>query len=116
MKIVVDESVSDSVVSYLRSNGYHVIAIAETGGSGLKDPDVFEIVKNDNAILLTRDNHFTNSLRFPPDKTECIVFIRKGNLTSNEEKDLIKWFFDSYSILDFKGRLVSISKNRIKVR
>jgi len=116
MKIVVDESVSFGVVTYLRSKGYHVIAIAETGVSVLKDTDVFKIVKNENAILITRDNHFTNSLRFQPDETACIIFIRKGNLTSNEEKDLIKWFFDSYSILDFKGRLVSISKNRVKVR
>ena len=37
-------------------------------------------------------------------------------VTSHEEIDLIKWFFDSYSVLDFKGRLVSISKERVKVR
>jgi predicted nuclease of predicted toxin-antitoxin system len=116
LRIVVDESVSYDVVTHLRSKGYHVIAIAETGVSGLKDPDVFKIVKNENALLISRDNHFTNSLRFPPDETACIVFIRKGNLTSNEEKDLIEWFFNSHSILDFKGRLVSISKDHVKVR
>ena len=116
MKIVVDESVSYGVASYLRSKEYDVIAIAETVTSGLKDPDVFEIVKKENAVLITRDHHFTNSLRFPPEVTTCIIFIRKGNLTSHEEIDLIKWFFDSYSISDFKSRLVSISKDHIKVR
>jgi len=116
MKIVVDESVSYGAASYLKSKGYNVIVVAETGVSGLKDSDVFNIVKKENAILIARDNHFTNSLRFPPDETTCIIFIRKGNLTSHEEIDLLKWFFNSYSILDFKGRLVSISKDRVKVR
>jgi len=116
MKIVVDESVSYGIVSYLRNKGHDVIAIAEALTSGLKDPDVFEVVKKENAILITRDHHFTNSLRFPPENTSCIIFIRKGNLTSQEEIDLLKWFFDSYSISEFKGRLVSISKDQIKVR
>jgi predicted nuclease of predicted toxin-antitoxin system len=116
MRIVVDESVSYGVVTYLRLKGYHVIAIAEMGLSGLKDSEVFEIVKNENAILITRDNHFTNNLRFPSDETTCIIFIRKGNLISEQEIELIKWFFDSYSISDFKGHLVSISKDHIKVR
>ena len=82
----------------------------------MKGPEVFEIVKNEDAVLITRDNHFTNGFRFPPNETECIIFIRKGNLTSNEEANLIKWFFESYSISDFKGHLVSISKDHIKVR
>ena len=116
MTIVVDESVSYGVVSYLRNLGYNVIAIAEPSTSGLKDPDVFQIVKTENAILITRDNHFTNNIRFPSEETACIIFIRKGNLSSNEEIDLIKWFFNSFNIRDYKGHLVSISKDRVKVR
>ncbi len=82
----------------------------------LRIHDVFDIVKNENAVLITRDHHFTNSFRFPPKETPGIIFIRKGNLTSHEEIDLIKWFFDSYSISNFSGRLVTISKDHIKVR
>lgn len=116
MKIVVDESVSYGVISYLRSVGYKVIAITENPTSGLKDPEVFDIVKKEKAVLITRDHHFTNNFRFPPEETSCIIFIRKGNLTSQEEIDLVKWFFTSYSISDFEGRLVTIFKDHVKVR
>ena len=116
MIIVIDESVSYGVVSYLRSLGNRVIAIAEPSTTGLQDSDVFQIVKRENATLITRDNHFTNNIRFPSEQTSCIIFIRKGNLTSAEEIDLIKWFFESYDIDDFDGRLVSISKDHVKVR
>ena len=44
MKIVVDESVSFGVVSFLRDEGYDVIAIVEDS-SGLKDKNVFSLVK-----------------------------------------------------------------------
>ena len=115
MKIVVDESVSFGVVSFLRDESYDVIAIVEDS-SGLKDKNVFSLVKKEKGILITRDHHFTNNLRFPSKDTLCIIFIRKGNLTSQEEMDLIKWFFDSFSISDFKGRLVTLSKGHVKVR
>ena len=116
MKIVVDESVSFGVVSYLRNEGYDVIAIADAETSGLKGPDVFQIVKKEKAVLITRDHHFTNSLRFPSQETMCIIYIQRGNLTSTEETKLIRWFFDSYSIKDFRGQLVSITKDHVKVR
>ncbi|MCH8127885.1 DUF5615 family PIN-like protein [candidate division KSB1 bacterium] len=77
----VDESVSYGIASYLRNEGYNVIAIAEKETSGLKDSDVFQIIKRENAVLITRDHHFTNNLRFPTKETACIIFIRKGNLT-----------------------------------
>lgn len=116
MKIIVDESVSYGVVSYLRSDGHEVIAITEDPTSGLTDTEVFAIASEDKAVLITRDHHFTNNFRFPPEETSCIIFIRKGNLTSEEEIDLIKWFLNTYSISDFKGQLVTIFKDRVKVR
>ena len=88
MKIVIDESISYGVVSYLRNEGHSVIAIAEQPTSGFKDEEVFEIVTREQASLFTRDHHFTNSLRFPPQDTAGIIFIRKGNLTSDQEIDL----------------------------
>jgi predicted nuclease of predicted toxin-antitoxin system len=116
MKIIVDESVSFGVVGFLRNAGYEVTGIMEKLTSGLEGKDVFDLVKNYKAVLITRDHYFTNSLRFPPTVVACIIYIRKGNLTSTEEIDLINWFFDSYAISDFKGRLVTISPDHIKVR
>ena len=116
MKIIVDESVSYCVVEYLRSIGHSVTAISEEETSVLDYLEVFQYVTNNKAILITRDHHFTNSLRFPPNVTFCIIFIRKGNLTSIEEVDLIKWFFNMYNIADYKNKLITISKDYIKVR
>lgn len=116
MKIIVDESVSFGVVQYLRDKGYDVTAIAEGETARLKDSEVYDSVKKYKAVLITRDHHFANSFRFPPKDTACIVFIRKGNLTSREEVELIKWFIGTHSFEDFTGKLVSIYKKSIKIR
>lgn len=84
--------------------------------TGLSDSEVFKLVKKEKALLITRDHHFTNHLRFPPEDASGIIFIRKGNLTSHEEVDLIKWLFSSYSLQDFQGRLVTLSKDRVRIR
>ena len=63
MKIVIDESVSFGVASFLKEKGHEVIAIAE-GSSGLKDSEVFELVKKEKSALITRDHHFTNNIRY----------------------------------------------------
>ena len=80
------KNVSFSVVRKLRALGYNVIAIAEEYAS-IKDQSIYEMAIREKAILITRDYHFTNSLRYPPEKTEGIVYIRHGNLKSNEEVD-----------------------------
>ncbi|MFH1320699.1 MAG: DUF5615 family PIN-like protein [Bacteroidota bacterium] len=116
MKIVIDESVSLSVVQFLRSINHEVLAIMEEPTAGISDRDVFELAKNEQSMLITRDHHFTNNLRFPPDETEFILYIRKGNLTSEEEKELIRWFFKSYNFNDLKGRLITLSTDRVKIR
>jgi predicted nuclease of predicted toxin-antitoxin system len=85
MKIIADENVSLGVVTFLRNEGFEVSGIMESSISGLDDFNIFELVRKEKGILITREHHFTNSLRFPSEKTAGIIYIRKGNLTTQEE-------------------------------
>lgn len=82
----------------------------------MEGTQVFQLAKSEGAVLISRDHHFANNLLFSPEDSYCIVFIRKGNLTSSEELELMKWFLSSFSFDQFKGKLVTLSKNRVKVR
>ena len=81
MKIVVDESVSFGLAATLREAGHSVTAIAESPTSGIIDEDIFNLVIKNSAVLITRDYHFTNAVRFPSDKTGGIIYVRSGNLS-----------------------------------
>jgi len=73
MRIVLDESVSYGLAEVLLSNGHKTIAIAESVTSGNTDEEVFTLACNSKPVFITRDYHFTNSLRDPSEITGGII-------------------------------------------
>lgn len=116
MKIVLDESVSFGLAEVLKRAKHSVIAVAETSTTGITDEEIFKITAKNNAILITRDYHFTNSLRFPPNKTGGILYIRHGNLTANQEIKLVQRFLSIHPYEKYSGRLVTLYKDSAKIR
>ncbi len=116
MTIVLDESASYGLAEVLRKTGHDVIAIADTTTAGITDEKIFNLTIKHNAVLVTRDYHFTNPLRFPANKTGGIIFIRHGNLTANEEIALVQRFLSIHPYEEYSGKLVTLYKNSIKIR
>lgn len=73
MNFVIDENVSFGVADKLRSSGHKVISIAEDLEQGLSDEEIFALCKKTKSILITRDYHFTNPIRFPP-KVQKVLY------------------------------------------
>jgi predicted nuclease of predicted toxin-antitoxin system len=82
MRIIIDENVSYGVAERLRMGGYDVIFISEKPERGMSDEDIYALIVEEEAVLITRDYHFTNPIRFPVEKTNGIIYIRHGNLRS----------------------------------
>ena len=116
MKIVLDESVSYGLAAVLLRDGHQIVAVAEAGTSGNSDEEVFLLARNNKAVLITRDFHFTNPLRFPPNKTAGIIYIRHGNLSSEEEIHLVTKFLTNHPYADFSGKLTTLYRDSVKIR
>ena len=69
MKFVVDASVAYDVVFKLRSLGHEVLSIVEKYPPKTPDETIFDRAIAENAVLITRDQDFTNTIRYPPGKT-----------------------------------------------
>lgn len=116
MRIVLDESVSYGLAEVLLRDGHQIIAIAESATSGNTDEEVFTLACESKSVLITRDYHFTNPLRFPADKTGGIIYIRHGNLTSEEELLLVTKFLLNHPHAEFSGRLATLYRDSAKIR
>lgn len=116
MKIAIDENVSYGLVERLRMMGYDVISISELAKRGTSDKDIYALILREHAILVTRDYHFTNPVRFPTEKTEGIIYIRQGNLTSEEETKIVENCFYSHDVEVFQGKLVTLYKDGMRFR
>ena len=115
MRFVVDENVSLSVVRGLEAAGHAVVSVAKESAS-LRDEDVYAMAVAQKAILITRDHHFANPIRFPSEKTGGIIYIRHGKLRSEEEAGLVLNFLENANFRAIKGCLVTISKERVSIR
>ena len=116
MNFILDENVSFGLVKKLRSDGHNVISIAENPERGLGDDIIFILCRKTKSIVITRDYHFTNAIRFPTKDAEGIIYIRHGNLTSNEEIELVNQFLNTHPFEWIRGKLVILSKEGIRVR
>ncbi len=116
MRIVVDENVSYSLVERLRTKEYDVISVAELTGRMISDEEVYTLVQKEQAVLITRDHHFTNPIRFPAEKTRGIIYIRHGSLKPADEIAIAEGFLDTYSPEKFQGKLVTLHKDSVRIR
>ncbi len=116
MKIVLDESVSYGLSEALLRDGHQIIAIAKSATSGYTDEEVFTLACKDKSILISRDYHFTNPLRYPPEKMGGIIYIRHGNLTSEEEILLVTRFLTNHPHTEFSGKLATLYKDSVRIR
>ena len=116
MKIVVDENVSADVGVMLRSKGHQVVAVSDMAHRGITDRDVWDLILRERAILITRDHHFTNPIRFDVRETAGVIYLRRGNLSAEMEVRLVERFLSTHQPEEFRGRLVSLSLENTRIR
>ncbi len=114
-RAILDENVSLQVAERLAALGYDVLAIAKHQ-RGMDDEAVFALVTERPCLLVTRDTHFTNPIRFPPAKTGGILYLVHGNLRGREEADLVEQFLKAHPPKVFGGRLVFLSQTSVRIR
>lgn len=116
MKVVLDENVSIGLAEPLRQAGFDVFSVGPDISSGSSDETVFAFVLRAQAVLVTRDHHFTNPVRFDPARTQGVVYIRQGNLSSAQEISLVLEFFQKYPLENFHGKLVTLYLDSVRMR
>jgi predicted nuclease of predicted toxin-antitoxin system len=110
VKFVVDENVSFAVVKVLREKDYEVFSVAERDLTGADDRSVFNLAVKEGGVIITRDYHFKNPIKFPPDRTNGIIYIRHGNLKSSQEVDIVLRFCRLNIFDKILGKLVILFK------
>ncbi len=117
-RAVLDENVGLQVADRLKILGYEVLAVAHHPGRGMSDETVFSLVADEKepALLVTRDGHFANPIRFSPSKTGGILYITAGNLRGVDEAELVEQFLRAHSSKDFSGHLVFLSRAGARIR
>jgi predicted nuclease of predicted toxin-antitoxin system len=116
MRAVIDENVSLALARALREQGWDVEHMAETADRAVSDETVWAKARGTDAVLITRDHHLTNPVRFPPSDVATVLFLRQGNLSSADEVALVMMFIARFDVSTLRGKLVTLSPNQVSVR
>ena len=114
-RAILDENVSLQVAERLVALGYDVLAIAKHH-RGMSDEAVFALITEGPCLLVTRDTHFTNPIRFPPAKAGGILYLVHGNLRGREEAELVEQFLKAHPPQTFAGCLAFLSPTSVRIR
>ena len=116
MRLLLDESVGVASVERLNGLGHDAVHIAQTVLSGAGDEAIHARALAEGRVLVTRDHHFTNPIRFPTRDTPGTIYLRKGNLTSAQEAELLARFVTDVDPSLVPGSLVSLSPHGTTIR
>lgn len=116
MKLLADECLYLITTVFLRKHGHDVLTIQETGFIGIKNGEVAELANKEKRVLITRDMHFCNILKFPPENYNGIIVlkIRPDNISLVHD-NLIN-FLKKYAKEKIEQTLVIIDHNKFRIR
>lgn len=116
MKVMLDENVSGGLARALGLLGHSVILVGPDLPPGSPDEEIFAFILKRRAVLVTRDHHFTNPVRFDLEKTQGILYVHNGNLTSIQEIDLVTDFIKKHPPEEYKGKLATLYLRSVTIR
>ena len=88
MKLLADECIERSIVSYLKENGFDIITVAELA-PGASDDKVIELANKMKSILITADKDFGELIYRQRKITFGIILVRLHGLTRKKKVEII---------------------------
>ncbi len=106
IRILADEDVSFKLVRPLKKLGVDI----RPDLKGLKNGELFQRSIHESRILLTHDNDFADSIRYPASKTQGIIIMKIHPPVESELLAGIKKLFEETSPESINGKLVFLTK------
>ena len=87
MKFLVDAQLPPALARWIDSQGHQTTHVFEIGLERAKDPPIWECARNENAVIITKDEDFADRwlLSDPP---ASLIWIRRGNCSN---RALLAW-------------------------
>lgn len=116
MKFLVDESVEDGVVKYLRNAQHNTVSVSELS-PGLRDVEVLSLAWREKRILITNDKDFGELIvRFGQPHAGVILFRLFQENAASKIASLRKILEKHASVLPRSFVIVSLRTVRIRHR
>src|SRR3989338_7759743 len=115
MKFLIDADCPRSIGLSLQAAGHIVKDIRDIQPSA-PDQEIYELIKRESYILITRDTDFGNILRYPVTPNCGIILLRVYLFSINEIMVILDDLLSRVSEKDLLGSLTVARKGRYRIR
>lgn len=116
MKFKLDENIPTSAVEILRSAGLETSTVSEQGLSGIEDPQLFDIIQDEERVLVTLDLGFSDIRAYPPIEHNGIIVLRPKSQDIHNILSFIQRITVLCTSEKLHHRLWIIDNNRLRIR
>ena len=114
-QILVDENVPKSVTDWLKKKGFTVTNVFETNLKGAKDHAIANYASKNNLTILTLDSDFARIHHTLMKGTFSVIVVRAKPASPTNIINILNSAQPKVKIDEIKGKLVIISKKRIRI-
>lgn len=113
-RFLIDADCPRSIGNLLKSLGYEVFDIRDIIPE-TSDQEIYELIKKERFIFITRDTDFGNILRYPVTSQCGIILLRVNLLSVNEIVEIIKDILFRIPEKEMFGSLIVARKGRYRI-
>jgi predicted nuclease of predicted toxin-antitoxin system len=116
VKLLLDENLSPAQAARLRRIGYDAVAVLDVGLGGADDVVVRQCALAEQRTLVTIDSDFSHILRFPPENTPGVIWLRPWPPTETMIQTMLDGVLHQLADFSVAGKLVVVEPGRIRIR
>lgn len=116
MKLLLDENLSPTHALRLRQAGHDAVAVLDVGLGGSDDSVVRRFALEQERTLVTIDSDFSHIVRYPPENTPGVIWLRPWPPTETMIETLLDGALRQLAGTSVAGKFVVVEPGRIRIR
>lgn len=116
LKFLLDMGISPKVKNEIKRLGYAAIHTNDINKSTDSDEDIIYYARKNDFIVITLDNDFARLVVLNKIKDICVITVRLNNPSADQQINSIKIFLNQVSIEELTSSLITIDKDRHRIR
>jgi predicted nuclease of predicted toxin-antitoxin system len=116
MLVKIDENVPLPCVQVISAFGHDVATVYEEDLAGHPDTDVWEVVRQEQRLLITQDKGFGDIRQYKPGTHSGILLLRPPTQRNSDIISLLQQVLESVPLESIVGCLAVANPRRVRIR
>lgn len=116
MKFLADMGISPRTVAFLHGLGHDAVHLHALGLDRLPDPNILEMARAENRILLTHDLDFTELMAAGGETLPSVIVFRLRSMRPERVNWYLQGIVSQHQAALEQGAIVSVIEGQVRVR